>query len=164
MTTNMPAIPLAEFDLEMKTTRSLIEIVPDDRATWKPHPKSFSMGHLAQLLSWMPGWITVGLRASHLDLNEAGGYSTETTDTLLKGFDKNVAEAREALSAVTGDALAAPWSLKMGDKVLFTQPKGEQVRSNLNHLIHHRGQLTVYLRLVDVPLPPVYGPTADSKW
>lgn len=161
---HMPAIPQAEFDVEMKTTRSLLERVPDGKGDWKPHAKSFSLAHLSQLVSWMPGWITTTLREPFLDLNQAGGYSTETTETLLKGFDKNVAEARVALSAITGDALAEPWSLRMGDHVIFTQPKGEVVRSHLSHLIHHRGQLTVYLRLVDVPLPPIYGPTADSKW
>jgi uncharacterized damage-inducible protein DinB len=82
----------------------------------------------------------------------------------LKEFDKNASEAREALAFVTGPALDEPWSLKRGEQVLFTAPRGEVVRQHLNHLIHHRGQLTVYLRLVDVPLPQVYGPTADERW
>ena len=98
----------------------------------------------------------------HIDLAQAGGYSFEPTDVLLRTFDTNVRDAREALVAVTGPELEEPWSLRMG--VLFTAPRGEVVRGHLNHLIHHRGQLTVYLRLVDVPLPQVYGPTADESW
>jgi uncharacterized damage-inducible protein DinB len=159
-----PAIPLKEFDLEMASTRKLLERVPSDRVQWKPHEKSFALGHLAQLISWMPGWITMTLREPHIDLSKAGGYSFETTDVLVSEFDKNVASAREALSSVQGAALDEPWSLKLGDKVLLTAPRGETVRQHLSHLIHHRGQLTVYVRLVDVPLPKIYGPTADERW
>ncbi len=159
-----PAIPLKEFDLEMASTRRLLERVPSDKADWKPHEKSFALGHLAQLVSWMPGWITRSLREPHIDLAGGGRYSFEPTETLLAEFDRNVAGAREALESVTGAALEEPWSLRMGEQVLFTQPRGEVVRGHLNHLIHHRGQLTVYLRLLDVPLPQVYGPTADERW
>lgn len=159
-----PAIPLKEFDQEMATTRRLLERVPSDRATWKPHEKSFALGHLAQLVSWMPGWIARTLREPHIDLASGVGYSLEPTERLVGIFDENVRAAREALAAVTGDALDEPWSLRHGERVLFTSPRGETVRGHLNHLIHHRGQLTVYLRLVDVPLPSVYGPTADERW
>jgi uncharacterized damage-inducible protein DinB len=159
-----PAISLKEFDQEMASTRKLLERVPSEKGAWKPHQKSFAMGHLAQLVAWIPGWIATSLRESHIDLAKAGGYSLETTETLLKFFDTNVREAREALRAVTGAALDAPWSLRRGEQVLFTAPRGEVVRQHLSHLIHHRGQLTVYLRLVDVPLPQVYGPTADERW
>jgi len=159
-----PAIPLQEFDLEMASTRKLLERVPADRGTWKPHEKSFPLGHLAQLISSMPGWIASSLRESEIDLAQSGGYSFEPTETLLSEFDKNVREGREALASITGADLEAPWSLKHGGQVLFTMPRGEVVRQHLNHLIHHRGQLTVYLRLVDVPLPQIYGPTADEKW
>lgn len=162
--TAQPAIPLAEFDTEMAATRRLLERVPDERGTWKPHEKSFALGHLAQLVAWMPGWITRTLREPHIDLAGGAGYSFEPTAKLLAMFDENVAAARQALTEVTGPALAEPWHLKMGDQVLFTAPRGETVRQHLNHLIHHRGQLTVYLRLVDVPLPSIYGPTADEKW
>lgn len=158
-----PAIPLKEFDQEMATTRRLLERVPDDRGPWKPHEKSFALGHLAQLVSWMPGWIANALREDHLDLAEAPGYSFETTATLLQAFDGHVRDARAALAAEPGPDLAAPWSLKHGEQVLLTTPRGEIVRMDLNHLIHHRGQLTVYLRLLDVPLPSIYGPTADEQ-
>jgi uncharacterized damage-inducible protein DinB len=161
---SMPAIPPKEFDQEMASTRKLLERVPTDRGRWKPHEKSFALGHLAQLVSWMPGWITSSLREPHIDLAAAAGYSFEPTEALLHEFDRNVREAREALVSVVGPALDTPWSLKRGEEVLFTAPRGEIVRGHLNHLIHHRGQLTVYLRLVDVPLPPIYGPTADERW
>jgi uncharacterized damage-inducible protein DinB len=162
MTTS--AIPLKEFDIEMASTRKLLERVPGDKGAWKPHQKSFSLGHLAQLVAWIPGWIATSLREPRIDLANAGGYSLESTDTLVSMFDKNVRAARAALESVSGAALAEPWSLTRGDKVLMTLPRGEAVRQHLSHLAHHRGQLTVYLRLVDVPLPPVYGPTADERW
>lgn len=162
MTTN--AIPLAEFDQEMASTRRLLERVPTDRGEWKPHVKSFALGHLAQLVAWMPGWIARTLREPAIDLAGGPGYSFQPTDVLLAEFDRNVRDAREALQAVTGAALDEPWSLKSGQHVIFTAPRGPTARSHLNHLIHHRGQLTVYLRLVDVPLPQIYGPTADERW
>ena len=160
-----PAIPLKEFDQEMASTRKLLERVPSEKGTWKPHEKSFALGHLAQLVSWMPGWIASSLHEPEIDLAKAGGYGMEPTESLLRMFDKNVREARAALESVTSDeALNAPWSLKHGERVLMTMPRGEVVRQHLSHLAHHRGQLTVYLRLIDVPLPSVYGPTADERW
>lgn len=164
MAMETPAIPLAEFDQEMATTRRLLERVPSEKARWKPHEKSFALGHLAQLVSWMPGWIVSTLRQPHIDLGTAGGYSFEPTEALLVEFDRNVQEAKAALASVQGPALQEPWSLRRGEQVLFTAPRGEVTRQTLNHLIHHRGQLTVYLRLVDVPLPMIYGPTADERW
>ncbi|HEX6307717.1 MAG TPA: DinB family protein [Longimicrobiales bacterium] len=158
------AIPLKEYDQEMASTRRLLERVPSEHAEWKPHEKSFPLGHLAQLVAWMPGWIGRSLHDPYIDLASGGGYSFEKTETLLRQFDDNVARSRTALEAVRGAALQEPWSLRMGEQVLFTQPRGEVVRGHLNHLIHHRGQLTVYLRLLDVPLPQIYGPTADERW
>ena len=154
---------LPEFDQEMATTRKLLERVPSEKGTWKPHAKSFSLAHLAQLVSWMPGWITNAVKESALDLQRAGKYSNEKTETLLQMFDKNVSEARAAIAAAKDADFARPWSLKMGDRVIFTLPKAAVVRQNISHLVHHRGQLSVYLRLIDVPVPSIYGPTADEK-
>jgi uncharacterized damage-inducible protein DinB len=154
---------LPEFDQEMATTRRLLERVPSDKGQWKPHPKSFSLGHLAQLLSWMPGWITTTLRQTELNLGTTAGYSLETTETLLAGFDRNVREAREALASSRDADFDVPWSLKSGDRAIFTLPRGAVVRMHISHLVHHRGQLSVYLRLNDVPLPSIYGPTADER-
>ena len=159
-----PAIPLKEFDQEMATTRRLLERVPGEKGSWKPHEKSFALGHLAQLVSWMPGWITLTLRQPDLDLAGGPHYTLEPTEKLIEQFDRGVAEARAALAEVTGAALDEPWSLRMGERVLMTTPRGEVVRQHLGHLSHHRGQLTVYLRLLDVPIPAIYGPTADEKW
>ena len=159
-----PAFPLAEFDHEMATPRRLLERVPTDKGEWKPHPKSFSLAHLTQLISTMPGWITTMLTKPELDLANQSGYSTETTDTLLARFDKLVAESRAALAAAKDSDLAVDWSLKQSGHVLFTSPRGVVVRQTINHLVHHRGQLTVYLRLLDVPVPSLYGPTADEPW
>jgi uncharacterized damage-inducible protein DinB len=154
---------LPEFDREMASTRRLLERVPGEKGKWKPHPKSFALGHLAQLVSWMPGWIENALKETSLDLGAAPGYSYETTATLLAGFDANVAKARAALVASKDTDYPVPWSLKHGERVLYTAPRGEVVRMHISHLVHHRGQLTVYLRLVDVPIPPIYGPTADER-
>ena len=154
---------LPEFDQEMAVTRRVLERVPGERGDWKPHPKSFSLGHLAQLVSWMPGWIANTLRETKLDLLRAGGYSLEKTETLLAGFDQNVRDARAALEAAKDADFEVPWSLTRGEQVLFTAPRAAVVRSHISHLSHHRGQLTVYLRLLDVPVPSIYGPTADER-
>ena len=154
---------IAEFDQEMTTTRKLLERVPSEKGDWKPHPKSFCLAHLAQLVSIMPGWITNTLTQPELDIGGPGGYTKESTATLLQGFDKNVREARAALSAVTDADFALPWSLKKGSQVLWTAPRTVVVRSHISHLSHHRGQLTVYLRLLDVPIPSIYGPSADEN-
>jgi uncharacterized damage-inducible protein DinB len=159
-----PAIPLAEFDTEMATTRRLLERVPTEKGEWRPHEKSFPLGHLAQLVSSMPGWIAWTLRDTSIDLASGGGYSFQPTQALVAAFDENVRKARAALESVVGPDLDVSWSLKHGDNVLMTMPRGEVTRQHLNHLIHHRGQLTVYLRLLDVPIPSIYGPTADEKW
>ena len=155
---------LPEYDAEMATTRRLLERVPGERGSWKPHPKSFPLGHLAQLVARMPGWITQVLRETRLDLSAGGAYSLETTETLLKLFDDNVASARAAIAEATDDDVEVRWSLTMGDQVLYSGRRRAVVRQTINHLIHHRGQLTVYLRENDVPIPSIYGPTADEPW
>jgi len=154
----------SEFEQEMKTTRRMLERVSTDKGQWKPHEKSFSMGHLAQLVSWMPGWITNTLTSDSLDIGGQPGYSYEKTETILDVFDRNVREARDAIAAATDADMARPWSLMMGEKVLMTSPRGATARQHLNHLVHHRGQLSVYLRLLDIPVPSIYGPTADEPW
>ena len=153
-----------EFDQEMATTRRALERVPTDKGAWKPHTKSFPLGHLAQLIASMPGWIHTMVTTTELDLSKGSGYSLESTEALVARFDKLVAEARAALLAAKESDLDVAWSLKHGDHVLLTMPRRDNIRSTLNHLIHHRGQLSVYLRLVDVPVPSMYGPTADEPW
>ena len=154
---------LPEFDQEMSVTRRVLERVPSDRPDWKPHPKSFSMAHLAQLVSWMPGWIGQTLTQDSLDLGKAAGYSNELTETLLKGFDAAVKSSREALNTVPDAAWSRKWHLKRGDMVLWTGVRDQVVRTHISHLVHHRAQLTVYLRQNDIPVPAVYGPSADDR-
>lgn len=158
------AIATDEFDHEMKVTRTLLARVPDAQGEWKPHEKSFALGHLAQLVARMPGWIAPTLLEDSIDVTQGPGYSMEPTDTLLQEFDRGVASAREALASVTDEALDREWSLKLGDQLVWTERCGAAVRDHLRHLVHHRGQLTVYLRLLDVPIPSIYGPTADEPW
>ena len=153
-----------EFDQEMATTRRLLERVPTDRGSWKPHEKSFALGHLAQLVATMPGWITATILRTGIDLAGSEGYSFQKTESLVEQFDRHVREARAAIAGATDADFAVSWSLTRGTQVLLTLPRGVAVRQHLNHLIHHRGQLSVYLRQVDVPVPSIYGPTADEKW
>lgn len=154
---------LHEFDEEMVSTRRVIEGVPSDRADWKPHPKSFSLAHLAQLVAGMPGWLVIMLRKTELDLASSPGYSNQTTEALLAHFDQSVEQARTAIRDTKDGELSVPWSLKTGDNVIFTLPRQRVIRQHMNHIVHHRAQLGVYLRLLDVPVPSMYGPTADEK-
>ena len=155
---------LKEFDHEMQVTRRVLERVPDGKPDWKPHAKSFSLAHLAQLVSWMPGWIAQALEHEMLDFGSAPKYSNEKVATLLSEFDENVAAARKAIAATRGDAWKVNWSLRSGDRVFMTLPRDEVTRQTISHLVHHRAQLGVYLRLLDVPVPSMYGPTADERW
>ncbi len=159
----MAEMLIPEFDQEMATTRRLLERVPSDKGAWKPHSKSFALGHLAQLVSWMPAWIANTIRETSLDLAAAPGYSFEQTDVLLKAFDENVRSAHEAITSSVDKDYAITWSLKRGPIVLWSAPRAVIVRNHMSHIVHHRGQLTVYLRLLDVPIPPIYGPTADER-
>ena len=155
---------LPEFDQEMSNTRRALERVPMDKPDWKPHPKSMALGRLAIHLAELPGWAHVTVTTD--ELNFADGYNpakAETTEELLALFDKNVAAARAALAGAGGEAWHKPWTLRMGDQKIFTLPKIAVHRAfTMNHIIHHRGQLTVYLRLNDVPVPSIYGPSADE--
>ena len=155
---------LPEFDQEMATTRRVLERVPNDKADWKPHAKSFSMAHLAQLVAMIPDWITQTIRKTEIDIASGSGYSNQKTESLLEQFDRNVRNAREAIAGAKDSDFAVKWSLKMGPQVLITQTRAAAVRSHISHLVHHRAQLGIYLRLVDVPVPQMYGPTADEGW
>ncbi len=155
---------LPEFDREMTTTRKLLERVPEEKFAWKPHPKSMSLAELATHVATLPSWGAVTLTQAEIDM---GGSNTNTAVTsradLLARFDKNVAETRAALVGKSDAEMMLPWSLKQNGQKLFTMPKTAVWRSFVvNHLVHHRGQLSVYLRLNDVPVPAMYGPSADE--
>jgi uncharacterized damage-inducible protein DinB len=155
---------LPEFDHEMATTRKVIERVPAEKFDFRPHDRSMTMGALASHIADMPTWAFVGISQDSLDL--AGGFKpfqAASNAELLEAFDKNVALARGAVAAASDDTFMKNWSLKRGDVTLMTMPKIAVVRSFvMNHLIHHRGQLSIYLRLNDIPVPSIYGPSADE--
>ena len=155
---------LPEFDHEMATTRKVLERVPEDKFQWKPHVKSFSLGELATHVANLPTWGTETLTKSEIELTGTQPASAlPSKKELIAAFDKNVAETRAALTGKTDAELLAIWSLKRGGKTIFSMPKTAVLRSFvLSHLIHHRGQLCLYLRLLDVPVPSVYGPSADE--
>jgi len=155
---------LPEFDREMTTTRKLLERVPEEKFAWKPHPKSMSLAELATHVATLPSWGAVTLTQAEIDM---GASNTNTAVTsradLLARFDRNVAETRAALVGKSDAEMMLPWSLKQNGQKLFTMPKTTVWRAFvLNHLVHHRGQLSVYLRLNDVPVPAMYGPSADE--
>ncbi len=159
---------LPEYDHEMGTTRRLLERVPEAQFAWKPHDKSMTLGQLSGHLANLPTWCDSILELVEFDLasigNDARARSPASRDALLKEFDQKVAAARGSLSQRTDAELMAPWTLKSGDHEIFTMPRIMAVRSFvMNHSIHHRGQLSVYLRLNNVPLPSIYGPTADEQ-
>ena len=160
---------LPEFDHEMATTRKLIERTPIAQMAWKPHEKSMSLGQLVAHLATLPGWGVVTMAQTELDLNPPGGegYKTPSFDSvegLLAEFDKNVAGSRAAIAAAADGDFMVGWSLKNGGHTVFTLPRIAVLRSFvMNHVIHHRGQYSVYLRLNNVPLPSMYGPTADER-
>jgi uncharacterized damage-inducible protein DinB len=159
---------LPEFDSEIATTRKVLERVPDDRIEWKPHEKSFPMGHLAQLVAMIPGWTMFVITKTEFDIAPREGpsavYRFLPVDQLLKMFDQNVAEARPLIRGVSDEALQQPWTLKAGGHEVSTMSRYMVFRTlMLNHLVHHRAQLGVYLRLTDRPVPQMYGPTADER-
>lgn len=162
---------LPEYDAEIVTTRTVLERVPDGpgKGEWKPHAKSFPMAHLAQLVAMLPEWVVKTLEQTELDLApkdkpKGAGYTIEKTATLLALFDKNAKLGRAALVKAKDADYEVPWTLKMAGNPVLTQPRYMIVRQMvLNHLVHHRAQLGLYLRLLDEKVPPMYGPTADDK-
>lgn len=165
----MANVLLAEWDHEMRTTRALLERIPADRGEWKPHRKSMALGQLAMHIANLPHWAEMTIRQEEYDLDPPAGESRRapdftTTEALLEFFDRTRAAAREAIAGASDSDLRLPWSLKNHGETVFTLPRIAVLRSMvMNHIIHHRGQLTVYLRLNDIPLPAIYGPSADMR-
>lgn len=158
---------LPEWDHEMGTTRRLLERVPAADFAWKPHEKSMSLGQLAGHMANLPRWCTLILDGSVLELadiaDDRRSREPQSVELLLKEFDQKSSAARANLAQRLDPELLAPWTLKNEGHEVFTLPRVSAIRSFvLNHSIHHRGQLSVYLRLRNVPLPPIYGPTADE--
>ena len=155
---------LPEFDHEMTVTRKLLERVPDDKFGWKPHPKSMPLGQLAQHVATIPLWGSMTLTLSELDLGSGPPPPVMTSRAeLLAAFDANVAATRAALAGRADAELMVPWTLKNSGQAIFTMPRAMVWRGFVvSHLIHHRAQLSVYLSMNDVPIPSMYGPSADE--
>ena len=160
---------LPEFDQEMASTRKCLARIPDDKFSFKPHPKSFDMGGLAVHIATMLDWGVLTLQSDSFDYAPEGGEPyvppvAKTNEELLSMFDSASAKFRAALAVAENDAMMTPWSLLAGGKAVFTMPRVAVLRSMIfNHIVHHRGQLSVYLRLCDIPVPAIYGPSADES-
>ena len=159
---------LPEFDLEMANTRKTLERVPEDKFGWKPHEKSSSMVALATHLAMLPSWGAITIQSDSFDIEPAGeppprNEPAKSVKDLLEKFDQNVATTRDALASASDEDLLKTWTLLKGGKAVFALPRVAALRSFvMNHNIHHRAQLGVYLRLNDVPVPSIYGPSADE--
>jgi len=159
---------LPEFDQEMTNTRNLLQRVPAGKADYKPHDKSMTLGRVAGHIAELPSFFTRIVDTEFVDLMSmmSEGYQplvSSSADELVRTFDNNVKAAREALMRASDEHLSQVWSLKFGEKIVASAPKLQMIRSMcMNHIVHHRAQLGVYLRLNDIPLPAMYGPSADE--
>jgi uncharacterized damage-inducible protein DinB len=160
---------LDELDREGPLTRRVLERVPEGRNEWRPHEKSMPLGRLAALVAGMPSWLAMMIDKDEFDLNPPGGSSgsfqtnVRTNADLLKTLDDGVSAARAALRKTSDAHLMTMWRLLVSGKTVAEHPRYVMMRDSINHLAHHRGQMTVYLRLNDVPVPAVYGPSADDQ-
>jgi uncharacterized damage-inducible protein DinB len=159
---------LPEFDQEMAQTRKVLERIPEDKLEWRPHPKSNTIGWNANHLADLPNWLVQTLTTSSVDIAPVDGErypspKLTSQQEILGLFDRNVAAARKAIAAVKDDEIGQMWTLLQAGKPLLTMPRSAVIRSLvLNHLIHHRAHLCVYLRLNDIPVPGMYGPSGDE--
>ena len=158
----------AQLEAEAGRTRRALERTPEGRDDWKPHQKSMPLGRLAALVARMPSWLGLIVNRDELDLNPPGGSNISqrplrTPQELVQALDEGVTEARNALANTTDEHLMKPWRLLVAGRVVSEDPRHIVVRDTFMHLAHHRGQLTVYLRLNDVPVPAIYGPSADDS-
>lgn len=159
---------LAEIDAEAARSVRALQNYPDGRHDWKPHEKSLTMGYLAQMVAMIPSWAAMAITQDSMDLQPPGGSKyqmapMQTSAALLDGHEKAVASAREALKGTTDEFLMTPWKLLVNTQVVMEQPRHEVIRDLVHHMIHHRGQLTVYYRLAGARVPALYGPSADDK-
>jgi len=156
---------LAELKQEAATTRRMLERVPADKLDWKPHAKSMTLGRLAGHVAELPGLIRAAVTLDEMDF-ATGNYTPfipKDTTELLETLDSRVSHALESLAGQSDEQLNQKWRLRSGEKIFFELPRAAALRTmGISHMIHHRGQLSVYLRMLDVPLPSVYGPSADE--
>ena len=160
---------VADIDREAPLTRRVLEKIPEGKFDWKPHPKSMPLGYLSSLVAMMPSWLSMEIEQDEFDLKPPAGTPSkfaqklETAAALVKAMDEGFAGARAALQKTTDDHLMKPWQLKFAGQVVAEAPRHVMLRDSLMHLSHHRGQLTVYLRLNEIPVPAIYGPSADDR-
>lgn len=155
---------LAEMEQEAQTTRKMLSRVPDDKYDWKPHEKSMSIRQLATHIAEIPSWVSLALNTSELDFASGDYKATEinTTVDLMKHFETNLEEGRERLAKATDEELLPDWTMRNGAEIYDVSPKGKVIRMSYCQIVHHRAQLGVYLRLLNVPIPGSYGPSADE--
>lgn len=154
---------LKEIESEVRATRRCLEVIPENLYSWKPHEKSMNLGYLSLLVADIPRWISKAIEKSVIDFQTDERFQLSTNAALLKYFDSNIEGAKRALKAVSNEELNEMFYLKNGEQVLMSTTKKETVQSSINHWVHHRGQLTVYMRLNDIAVPSIYGPSADEK-
>jgi uncharacterized damage-inducible protein DinB len=159
----------AQLEAEAKRTRAALERVPEGKDDWTPHPKSMPLGRLAMLVARMPTWFGLIVNQDDLELNPPAGSSNvdqrplKTASELVQAHDEGVEQARTALRSLDEERLAQPWRLRVSGNVVSAEPRHVVIRDTFAHLAHHRGQLTVYLRLNNAPVPAIYGPSADDQ-
>ncbi len=154
---------LKELETEANATRKCLERIPENLFGWKPHEKSMTLGYLALLVAEIPKWIQHMVEKSEIDFATFEHFEAKNAAELIKHFDENLQAARNALQNASNETLAEPFFLKNQGQVVFSSPKKENIGLSINHLVHHRGQLTVYMRLNKIPVPSIYGPSADDK-
>ncbi|HEY8560040.1 MAG TPA: DinB family protein [Pyrinomonadaceae bacterium] len=154
---------LKELESEAAASRKCLERIPEKLFDWKPHEKSMTLGYLALLVAEIPKWVRIMVEDAELDFATFEHFEPRTTDELVSHFDENLKGAKRALENVSDEALAETFYLKNRGEVVFSAEKAGYIGTTINHLVHHRGQLTVYMRLKDIAVPSVYGPSADDR-
>jgi uncharacterized damage-inducible protein DinB len=154
---------LKELNAEYRATKACLERIPETLFEYKPHPKSMNLGYLSLLVAEIPLWIKHMVTNGEIDFVTFSHFTPKTTKELVDHFEDNMNAARNVLQATSDEALQSPFVLKANGQVLYSAPKIADIGTTLNHWVHHRGQLTVYMRLNDIPVPSIYGPSADDK-
>jgi uncharacterized damage-inducible protein DinB len=162
---NMIEIFQQEMEQEALTTRKMLERIPDDKYDWQPHPKSMTIRQLSTHIAELPTWVSMTLNTSELDF-AAGSYNPvpiNNTAELMAHFETSLEDGRASLKTAKEEQLADMWTMRNGDHIISTRSKHDVIRMTFNQVVHHRAQLGVFLRLLDIPLPGSYGPTADDQ-